>query len=168
MDEIVRLDPAWRQAVRDCMACFGYGDIIAMEWLRSKFEIDFSGTMTAAEYQERCFMFLSSMDGFRDELLFRHKMALKNIRGEGYLIIRPADHTDFAIQEAAKLIARGLRKGADILENTDFTQLSSDELRKNSDAQAKLGSLRSLSKEKLGTARAIESDARLAVGNIEV
>lgn len=151
MSEPLRLDPAWKQAVVDASKEFDYGDLIPMEWLYKAFEVDFDTAHDNATFKQLSFKFLTYMDRFRDELLFEKKMAIKNMRGEGYLILHPHEQAEHAMKIAVGLIAKGLRKGADMIENTDFNKLTTEQIKNSTDAANKLGSLKALAREKLLT-----------------
>lgn len=149
MDE-PKIIPEWRQAVRDFLQeGFKPGDVISKAWLEEHFEIaalDEDAQMTAAEYQERQFKWLQSIDSFRAELLEDHQIFLVNVHGTGYRVVPPGDQTAVAQDKFESQVRKAYKQTDKTLRNVRLAELTDEERRKNVDAIAKLSMLRGMHK----------------------
>lgn len=139
------LDPIWRQAARDAVNEYSYGDIIPKEWINAHLNIRFSDKpMTADQHQSLAFEMLSKIDGWRDELLRKHCRYTVNIRGVGYKIIEPPHQTAAAMTKMQKELRRSISQAMTALVNVNERALSLEDARENADARAKLGAFATL------------------------
>ena len=141
MDEL-KLYPAWRQAVQECVGAFDFGDLISKEWLQDALELPRPAYGTPEEMDAWSWSFLESVESFKDELLTEHKMALQNVRGKGYLIVMPAQQTAMALQDANRGMSKVMRKAEKVLSHVRFDQLNDSQIRENTDARSKIAALR--------------------------
>jgi hypothetical protein len=74
-------------------------------------------------------------------LLSDHQVALSNVKGVGYQIVRPPEQTAWAEDQGDAELKKALRKRRDRLVNVNMTSLTQDERRQNADALARLGAL---------------------------
>lgn len=149
MNDRVTLFPMWKQAVQDAKEQFTYGDMITMDWLNQAFGIKRLERGTAEEFQKQQFDFLAAMDAFRDQLLEEHRMALSNVRGQGYRVLEPKEQTEFAMSEMRRRVRGEIRKAASRLHYVEHTLLSDDERKRNNDAMGKLAALQSFTRKTL-------------------
>ncbi len=144
------LDPIWRQAAKDAVCAFRYGDIIPHPWLFAHLHIaDPVGKVTREEHHRLAFDLLTKVDGFKDEMLRCHQRYLVNIRGVGYKIIEPPHQTSAAMIRLQKDLRKAISGAMSAVVNINETALSLEDARVNADARAKLGAFASLHIKKL-------------------
>jgi hypothetical protein len=131
------------------------GDLISMDWLRQHLDIkepnfhelkrmpEESWAEIANRIIQKCqFEWLEKMDRLRVELLEVHKIALKNIRGQGYLRLPPKEQTEDALKQLEREMSRQFRKTHSILVNVRIDCLTDEERRINVQARNNLDALR--------------------------
>lgn len=148
----VTLFPVWRQAVKDFLAAFKYGDLVTHDWLEGRFGMPTlieSKTMTPANFRARQFQWLANVEAFKSELLHEHQVCLQSVHGQGYRWLPPAEQTSFATKEFEKEIGRAFRSTGRRVKNIRLHELTDDQRRANVDATAKLAALRGMSRKAL-------------------
>lgn len=123
---------------------FQDGDIISHDWLA--WALDLPKPQSVQDFRRCQFVALSRIDDFRDRLLVTHKVALRNVRSEGYRVVPANEQAKYAIDVAAAHIEKGLSKGRKILKYTRMSQLSGNEKRAHNDTAAKMDSLRRMNR----------------------
>jgi hypothetical protein len=146
----VTLFPTWRQAAKDAAEQFTYGDMITMDWLHEHFELKPPERGTARQFQAYQFDFLEAIDGFKNTLLGEHKMALQNVRGQGYRIVQPREQTDYGMNQLRTAMQREIRKAAEILHHVDRNLLTDEEWAHNINTRSKIAALASFTQKKVG------------------
>ena len=125
----------WLGLLAEIADKFGDGSLIKHEWLKEKFGLkelaleDYetvSDFLKAIEIQQ--FAYMSLVDKLRWELLSEYKMYIRNIRGEGYEILRPEDQTQY-----------GYDSFIDDVKKVDLTQQAKD-----NDLRAKFGIMKQM------------------------
>lgn len=150
MSDLEKLEffPKWRQAVKDFLAEFAYGDIVTHDWLADHFgmpTLDEDATLTATDFRERQFAWLGSIEAFKTELLNEHQVCLQSIFGRGYRWAFPAEQTHIAMESFTKDARRAFRTVDKKLKNIRVAELSSEQRRENLDAVTKVSMLRGMS-----------------------
>lgn len=113
---------------------FGDGDMLSHDWIR--FALDFN------PQEHNDFVLLERMDSFRKALLEEYKIALQNVRGEGYRIVPPSQQAEFAAREASRYIEKGMNKADALLTHTRRDQLTQDEAKRHTDTEVRIAGLR--------------------------
>lgn len=145
--DAIKLDPPWRQAVEDANATFGYGEMIAKDWLMNAFEIEHPEKIT--DVKRASFSWLKSMTNFRRMLNEKYKKELSACPGRNcYLVVKPDLQTDYAIAEGKREM-RGMFRRYERRLNVDISLISIDEARKNSETRAKLAALKAFSSKQI-------------------
>ena len=152
-NEPVALFPAWKQAGADFVAQFSYGDLVPLDWFYTHFELTQPEYCGREEFNKFQFAFLDAMENLKTLLLQQHSMALANVRGQGYRVLKPAEQTGYAMTKLRDEVRRTLRKAAGILEHVDRNLLSDDERRHNEEARGKLAALHVFNRKQLGQDR---------------
>lgn len=144
--EGITLFPIWRQAVADFLAeNFEPGAIIKKKWLEEHFDIQpIIGKMTAAQFQERQFKWLASMESFRSCLLEEHQILLHSVYGEGYRVVPPHEQTEHSAERFEKEATKAYARAATAMKNVQVDKLTDEQRRHNTDAIAKLSMLRGM------------------------
>lgn len=144
------LDPIWRQAAKEAVAEFQYGDIIPRDWLLEHLDIaEPQEKLTAKQHQVYAFEILSKTDGFKEEMLTRYQRYLVNIRSIGYKIIEPPHQTNAAMTRLSKDLRKAISQAMSAVVNINDKALTLEESQANADARAKLGTIASLHAKKL-------------------
>lgn len=146
------LFPAWRQAVQSFLAEFSYGQLVTHEWLEQHFGMPTVAErqrMTARDFSKRQFEWLGNVEAFKSELLHKHQVCLQAVRGEGYRWVHPAEQTKVATQTFERDARKVFSLAASRLRHIRAGELTDDQQRENLDAQAKLASLRGMTRKAL-------------------
>lgn len=144
------LDPIWRQAAKDAVAAFDYGDIIPRDWLLDHLGIaEPQEKLTAKQHQAYAFEILSKTDGFKEEMLTRYQRYLVNIRSIGYKLIEPPHQTNAAMTRLSKDLRKAISQAMSAVVNINDKALTLEESQANADARAKLGTIATLHAKKL-------------------
>jgi len=156
MNEVAEQDlalfPAWRQAVRDFLGEFKYGDLVPHSWLEQRFgmpSLRDSQQLTAQEFAKRQFAWLSNIESFKAELLRDHQVCLASVRGEGFRWVPPQEQTRLATESFEKDARKAFSAAGQRLRNLRAAELSDDQRRENTDAVAKIASLRQMTRKAL-------------------
>lgn len=143
-----KLSPAWRQAEKDLLNNgLTYGSIIEQEWLDCAFGIQ--PPQTISQYQRNELIRLRQMQDLAASLLENHKMLLTPVRGIGHTVAHPAQQTQLALNKRGKEVRAALAKMARELSHINGNLLTDAQRTENTDALAKLGQLRSITRKKL-------------------
>lgn len=143
-----KLFPAWRQAEAELLASgVTFGSLINHEWLRQAFGI--REPKTIAEAQRNDLIMLRQTEALRESLLNNHRFMLRPVRGVGYRVVLPEEQTRVAMEDRTREVRSALRKLARELSHVDHTRLNDQQRKENTDAQAKLGALRTMFRKRL-------------------
>ncbi|GAF87812.1 unnamed protein product [marine sediment metagenome] len=113
------------------------------------------------EYEQFSWELLRRVDLFKI-VLSERKMVLKNIKGQGFSIIQPNEHTEYAIDLITKGIEKAVKKSQHTLNVTNITLLNTGERSQHAEISAKVSALAehmTKSADKLGNLA--EKQARL-------
>lgn len=135
--------PAWKNAVAVLFSGkYTYGDIVSHEELRSalglpkpveKLHVD-----KVKQWEHRL---LAQVDQLSAYLLEEKFICLRNVIGEGYMLVPPGEQTAFAVKQGQKDIKKSLRHMGRRLSFVDRTALTSEQAKENADALARLSFL---------------------------
>lgn len=143
-----KLSPAWRQAEKDLLANgLTYGSLIEHEWLDNAFGI--KPAQTVSQYQRNELIRLRQLQDLQASLLENHKMMLAPVRGVGYSVVPPEKQTALSLDRRGKEVRAALAKMARELSHVNSALLTDDQRKENTDAMAKLGQLRTITRKKL-------------------
>ena len=128
---------------------FTYGDIIPHSWIMNAFRLEAPEQGTRDQFAKFQFEILSYTEGLKDILLAEYKMYLKNVRGEGYIVIKPAEQTDVAMDTLRVSVQTNIRKAMSALTNINESLLTMDQLRHRDETTGKIAALSVFSKRRL-------------------
>jgi hypothetical protein len=151
-DQELALFPAWKQAVKDFLAEFKYGDPIPHDWLESHFgmlTIEDGERLTATAFRARQFAWLANIEAFKSELLTTHQVLLETIRGEGFRWVPPGEQTGVATKEFERDARKTFRVVGRRLKNVRLAELTDGQRRENVDAAAKISALAGMTRKAL-------------------
>jgi len=92
---------------------------------------------------------LSRVQELRERILVEYKIDLKNIRGQGYMVVAPEEQTRLAIDDTIRGIGLAISKGYNRVVNTDVAKLTDESRKENTDAIARLAGLGSMTKKQI-------------------
>lgn len=144
--------PPYKQAIRDFLVEFKYGDLVPHVWLESHFgmpTIEDGARLTAEAFRDRQFAWLASVEAFKCELLRDHQVHLQSVRGEGYRWVPPAEQTSVATKDFERDSRKAFRSVGQRLKNIRVSELTDDQRRENMDAVAKVSALKGMTRRAL-------------------
>ena len=149
--EIIEIgSDGWNSLLSEIAANYADGSLIKHEWLKEKFGLkkiilgDYESVedfIKAIDTQQFCYM--SLVDRLRWQLLEDFKMFIKNIRGDGYIILQPKEQVQYAFDSLISDFNKSLKEATAIMGNvrkySDFEQQAKD-----SDIRAKIGMMKQM------------------------
>ena len=121
---------------------FSDGEIVSMHWLKEF--LDIKEATKIEQVTDFQWELLTKMEMFKDELLNKHQIALKNVRGSGYMIVPPGQQALYAAEIGIKTFNKGMKKTEKLLDNVRLAQMDNDEKRILTDAQVKFSALKGM------------------------
>lgn len=118
---------------------FSDGDLISHDWLAWALELPTPKTVEQA--REAQFVALSRIEDFKQSLLEEHCIYIVSVRGQGYRIVPPRDQARLAAARALQATRREVEACQKVMSKTRTTLLSTDELRRHTDAQVRVAAL---------------------------
>lgn len=134
---------------KEASELFKYGDIIPHAWILSAFRLEAPEQGTREQFAKFQFELLGYTEGLKDILLAEHKMYLKSVRGEGYMVIKPAEQTDVAMDTLRSSMQTNIRKAMNALANINEGLLTMDQLKHRDETTGKIAALSAFSKRRL-------------------
>lgn len=129
----------WRAAVEAAVAGFKHGDLIPDAWLFEQFDLEPPTATTLAKDADRTrLQFLAMFERFAWTMLTEHSMAVERVRGKGYRIMLPNEQTDTFMGSFVDDMDRAFRRTKVGLQYVDRTQLTSEQCKRNDEAQARV------------------------------
>lgn len=136
------------------------GDIISLHWLKQALEIKEAQNLETVDAIQ--WDMLQKMEMFKSELLIKHQIALKNVRGEGYMIIPPGDQALYAAEEGIKAFNKGMKRTEKLLDNVRLSKMDNEEKRRHTDAQIKFSAIKGmLNKQRINVFSIFKDTKRL-------
>lgn len=141
--------PVYLKVVDEILENYTYGDFIKSTWLIESLGVKYKNQMTLKEYSDAQFFILSQTDKLKTHLLERNNMALKNVRGDGYLIIFPKDQSSMAMANIKTAMTREFRKCIKTLAYINLELLESDDIKKLDRDRGNIAALAAYSRKSL-------------------
>lgn len=151
-EQDMALFPAWKQAVKDFLSMFKYGDLVPHDWLEAHFgmlTIEDGERLTANAFRARQFAWLAAIEAFKHELLTAHQVCLESVRGEGFRWVPPQEQTGMATVGFERDARKTFRAVGQRLKNIRLGELNDGQRRENIDAVAKISQLRGMTRKAL-------------------
>lgn len=131
------------------------GDLITHSFLKDLFSLqmplisNFTNQFDFLEHlRDYDFAYMSLVDKLRTDLLKNHNVYLKNIRGDGYILMPSQEQTDFAMKYINNGIKKAINEGLNILQHTKLDSLTQEQRQKNADSIARASLLKQITKIK--------------------
>jgi len=148
-DQLLLLDPPWRQTCADIVSGFQIGDIVPHAWLHESLGIEFPSAGTRKQFEKLQFDLLSAVEKIREEMLKRHFIYLKNIIRVGYQLSPPWQQTDDAMSDYKRGLQRLLSSTSARLRYVRRDCLTDEQARDNTDAAATLASIAAFNRRQI-------------------
>lgn len=115
---------SWHLLIREIVSTFTPGELISHEWLQNKFHLkelkfkDFEDEEAFIEaFKEYQFDYMFLIDTLRCQLLEGRKGYLKNVHGEGHIILPPNEQVSYGYNKFIKTVKSGIKKTDVIMKN---------------------------------------------------
>lgn len=118
---------------------FADGQLISHAWL--EWALNLPKPKTAQEMVNCQFVILDRVEQFKEALLTKHQIYVVSVRGQGYRIVPPSDQAFIAVDNAMRGVRRELNKCQEVMKNTRFSELDTDQSKRHTDAQVKVSAL---------------------------
>jgi hypothetical protein len=163
MTDGLDIHPVWKQAAREAVKEFSYGDTISLEWLRSRLEIytpDLSERMTLQQHRTLAFDLLRKVEEFKRTMLEDHARLLVNVRNQGYRIVEPPQQTGVALERFVNDFHKSWHKAMAAMMHINASALSLEDMRDNTEARLKLAYLKKMAAAQIegGSAKELGHD----------
>lgn len=149
MQQIEVNSDAWFSLLGEIAANYADGELISHVWLKKKFglvELTLEQFDTVSDFIEglqlQQFSYMSLVDNLRWQLLENEKLYIRNVRGDGYEVVKPQEQTSFGFSEFVKDMKKAMRE-ADLIIN-NVRSVSSEQQSKDNDIRAKYGILKQM------------------------
>lgn len=149
MDETEpKLYPAWRQAEADLLANgLTFGSIITRDTLEAAFGI--KPAETIQQHISNELIYLRQTTAMRESLLESHRMMLVSEPGVGFRVAMPQEQTKLSMHQRTREVKAAMQKLSREITHVQTSMLNDEQRKENSDAQAKIGALRSMVRKQL-------------------
>lgn len=140
---------AWLSLLHEIAIQHSDGTLIPHEWLREKFGLkklcfdDYDTTddfLEAVKLQQ--FAYMSLVDKLRWQLLENEKLYIRNVRGDGYIVVNPKDQTQYGYNEFIKTVKQAIRESDMIMSNV--RPVSAEQQYRDNDLRAKCSILKQM------------------------
>jgi len=121
---------------------FSDGDVLSMHWVKES--LDIKEPKKLSEVNRIQFETLQKINMFKTELLTKHNIALRNVRGSGYMVVPPKEQTYYAIEEGVKHFNKGIKKAENLLDNMRISKLNSEDKKRHTDTQVKFSAIKGI------------------------
>lgn len=118
---------------------FADGQLISHAWL--EWALSLPKPKTAQEMVNCQFVILDRVEQFKEALLTKHQIYVVSVRGQGYRIVPPSDQAFIAVDNAMRGVRREFNKCQEVMKNTRFAELDTDQAKRHTDAQVKVSAL---------------------------
>lgn len=139
----------WEIFLHKIVEEFGDGKHISHDWLKEQFgleKLQLENFESAEDFIQaftlQQFAYMNVVDAVRWGLLEQEKMYLVNVRGEGYVIMRPEDQTQFAYDGFIADIKKAIKVAGLIMNNVQPVDLMQQA--KDNDLRAKFGVMKQM------------------------
>jgi hypothetical protein len=151
MKQIQINSEAWTSLFEEIRDNFGDGTLIPHKYLKTKFCLE---NLNKDDYQDtddfvqalqlQQFAYLTLVDTLRWQLLEEEKMYLKNVRGDGYVILKAKDQVQYGYDSFIYDFKKAAKEANLIM--TNVRNVNSEQQFKDNDLRAKMAMLNQMIK----------------------
>lgn len=136
---------AWHSLIDEIAATYANGDLISHAWLKKKFGLaeltlqDFDNNINdfVKGLQVQQFSYMTLVDTLKKQLLEERQVCIRNVFGDGYVVIPPTDQVRYGYDEFCKDVKKAIKNAALIINNTRM--VTPEQQFKDNDLKAKFG-----------------------------
>jgi hypothetical protein len=147
MSDVI-LDKVYIEAANIAAKSFVYGEVIPKAWLIQKFMLTEPEHGTRKDFEAFAFDYMQNVEGFREVMLKEHRMHLSSVRGKGYLITKPQQQTDVAMERLRGSVRSEIKRAVDTLTYVNEELLSMEDIRKRDEAHGKIAAITAFHRQK--------------------
>lgn len=119
---------------------FIYGDFLTFQYLYELLKID-------PDAKDCQLQFVSKFERFRDRLLIDKNLALNNVFGKGYYIVKPQKQAEVAYHQSMRLMDRAFRRADKTLRFARLNEMDYRQRREHEEIRNKMTSIEFLAKK---------------------
>lgn len=149
MEVLKQYTEGWYALLSEIANNYSDGTLIPHEWLKEKLglkELSIEDFDSVADFVEgikiQQFAYMSFVDAIRWQLLDNEKIYLRNIRGDGYVILNPKDQTKYGYDKFIKDVRKAMDEAGLIMNNVKPVPL--EQQSKDNDMRAKFSIMQTM------------------------
>ena len=149
MELLEKDSEGWFALLAEIANNYSDGRLIPHEWLRRKFglkELSIEEFPSVKEFVEgiklQQFAYMSFVDALRWQLLESERLYLRNVRGDGYIILNPNDQTKYGYDRFLKDVRKAIEEAGLIMNNVK--PVSFEQQSKDNDMRAKFSIMQTM------------------------
>lgn len=126
-----------------------YGDLVHHSEFLDLLHMQKPSFGSSEDFDRFNFDYMQAISQISTHMLEAHRLALQNVRGEGYRIVPPEEQIEVSKRQARQEMSRAARKYANRLQFIRYEELSAEEQRRRDDESAKLTQLSQMMRRQL-------------------
>lgn len=149
MELLEKDSEGWFALLAEIANNYSDGRLIPHEWLRWKFglkELKIEDFPSVKDFVEgirlQQFAYMSFIDALRWQLLESESLYLRNVRGDGYIILNPNDQTKYGYDRFLKDVRKAIEEAGLIMNNVK--PVSFEQQSKDNDMRAKFSIMQTM------------------------
>ena len=149
MELLEKDSEGWFALLAEIANNYSDGRLIPHEWLRWKFglkELNIEDFPSVKDFVEgirlQQFAYMSFIDALRWQLLESESLYLRNVRGDGYIILNPNDQTKYGYDRFLKDVRKAIEEAGLIMNNVRPASL--EQQSKDNDMRAKFSIMQTM------------------------
>lgn len=145
----VSLYPEWKQVVRDILDNFTYGDALTKQWLKPRLGVVIPEVGTSEVILRAQLLYMQAMGSVKNALLEDHNMYLLTKPGLGFIICKPENQTQQAMQKYRRKVRKETHQVISALVNLNIEDLSDKQVKERDDALNNIAAIAAFSGKRL-------------------
>jgi len=131
--------PMWKAKVSEILEVYEIGELVPHQYFYDLFDVyPNEPGITVDAYKSRQIDFMQNLIGFRDCLLIDHKIALVNVRTEGYRMVPPSEQAELAERQLHQHLTKMLDKTIRRVSYTRMEELEDHQKQRHRDVAVRL------------------------------
>lgn len=113
---------AWMSLIGEIVSNYSDGELIPHDWLKTNFglkKLNYADFDCQEDFEKAIqvqqFSYMTLVDTLRWQLLEQERMYMKNVRGDGYVIMNPKDQAQYGYDELLKDVKKATREAEMIM-----------------------------------------------------
>jgi hypothetical protein len=144
MSDQISILPVSAQATKTIVENYDYGDMVTLTEMYRMLEVEYSDNATREEDKEIEWKRCSRIQDVKDRLLEEYSIMIKNVRGEGYVLVMPKEQTDVSLDDMDNKLKKHMRIATKRLKHVRFDMLSEKKQQQNVSARQRAAGIKSM------------------------